>query len=95
MFAETRDLGRTDHNPIRLEGQIRELSWDGESVTIRIHRDRYPMLATEHVRVRTRDGHRIGVRDLQVGDHIRVQGEQRRDHIDVYGITLLRRDERR
>ncbi|HEU4522863.1 MAG TPA: hypothetical protein VFT12_12725 [Thermoanaerobaculia bacterium] len=91
--AETRPDERS--NPIRLEGQIREIGNDGEYIVIRLHRDRYPMLAKGHMRVRTPNGRRMDAGELQAGDSIRVDGELYRDFIYVDRITLLLRVERR
>ena len=91
--AETRPEPGT--NPIQLEGQIRQIGHDGDHVVLRLHRDRYPLLAGPYVRVRSQNGKRIDVRDLQVGDSIHVDGDLQRDVIVVERITLLRRIERR
>ena len=91
--AESRPDQRS--NPIRLEGQIREIGIDGDYVVIRLHRDRYPMLAKWNLRVRTNDGRRMDAADLQAGDNIRIDGELYRDFIYVDRVTLLLRVEHR
>jgi hypothetical protein len=91
--AETRP--ESGANPIRLEGQIREIGADGDHIVIRLHRDKYPLLVGPSVRARWQNGKRIDVRDLQSGDSIRVDGDLRRDVIVVDRITVLRRIERR
>ena len=91
--AETRPEPGT--NPIRLEGQIREIGADGDHIVIRLHRDKYPLLVGPYVRARWQNGKRIDVRDLQSGDSIRVDGDLQRDAIVVERITLLQRIERR
>ena len=82
-------------NPIRLEGQIRELAWEGERLTIRLHRDRYPIVAYEETRVRWFNGLRSHARELRKGDSIRVEGNQERNQIVAGDITILQRDEHR
>jgi len=84
-----------NNNPIRLEGQIRELTDSGGGVTIRLHRDRYPIVAHEETRVRWLDGRRAPVSELRVGDSIRVEGNQEQDSITADRITILLRVERR
>src|SRR5687767_10163258 len=87
--AETRHEPGT--NPIRLEGQIREIGTDGDHVVIRLHRDKYPLLVGPSVRARWQNGKRIDVRDLRPGDSIRVEGDLQRDVIVVERMTLLQR----
>ncbi|HEY0155938.1 MAG TPA: hypothetical protein VGF28_01455 [Thermoanaerobaculia bacterium] len=82
-------------NPIQLEGQIREISGTGDGVTIRLHRDRYPIVASSVTRVRWLDGRRARPEDLQNSDSIRVEGDLDRDVIYADRVTILRRDERR
>src|SRR5687767_797070 len=86
--AETRPEPGT--NPIRLEGQIREIGADGNHVVIRLRRDKYPLLVGPYVRARWQNGKRIEVRDLRSGDSIRVDGDLQRDVIVVERITVLR-----
>ena len=93
------------NNPIRLEGQIREITIGEDArngddvqnitVAIRLHRDRYPIIATNATRVRWLDGPRALATDLQVGDSIRVEGNLERNEILADRITILLRIERR
>jgi len=94
-FADDRDLTKTQRNPIRLEGQIREVAESREGLTIRLHRDRYPILASSITHVRWNDGHRADVHELRVGDSIRVEGEQDGNVIRAERVTILMRIEHR
>jgi hypothetical protein len=82
-------------NPIRLEGQIREVTVAGDYVTIRLHRDRYPIVASGATRVRWLDGHRALASELQIGDSIRVEGNLERNEIRADRVTILQRIEHR
>lgn len=82
------------NSPIRLEGQIREITSSGGEMVIRLHRDRYPIIAT-HARVRWRDGAHAHRTDLQVGDSIHVEGNQEPKEIIADRITILLRIEHR
>lgn len=82
-------------NPIRLEGQIREVTITGDTVIVRLHRDRYPIVATRVTRVRWLDGRRALASDLQKGDSIRVQGHQEKNEIVADRVTILLRIEHR
>jgi hypothetical protein len=83
-------------NAIRLEGQIREITGT-DDVTIRLHRDRYPIYAwcgATHVHWLD-DGRRALLRELEVGDSIRVEGTVEKDVIVATEITILLRIEHR
>ena len=86
---------RRGDNPIRLEGQIREITQTDDGVTIRLHRDRYPIVAHQTTSVCWLDGSRTRVADLQEDDSIRVEGNLERTFISAERITLLRRIEHR
>ena len=78
-------------NPIRLEGQVRELTRTGDTVIIRLHRDRYPIVATRVTRVRWLAGRRARATDLQTGDSIRVEGNLEQNEIVADRVTILLR----
>ena len=82
-------------NPIRLEGQIRQIEQSGDGIVIRLQRGREPLLAHERMRVRSRSYRTLEVRDLLAGDIIRVDGDLDRGIIHVNRVELLRRDEQR
>jgi hypothetical protein len=83
-------------NPIRLEGQIRQITQNGGDVTVRLHRDRYPIVMRAGVtRVRWLDGRRAHPGDLLVGDSIRVEGNLEKNVIYADRVTLLLRIEHR
>lgn len=82
-------------NPIKLEGQIRSVEGSGEAVTIRLHRDRYPIVASSITRVRWNDGRRAHAGELRIGDSIRVEGDLDRDTIYASRVTILMRVEHR
>ena len=88
-FAESRHPNAT--NPIRLEGQVREIRFDGDGVIVRLHRQRHPVVMSGSTRVRWLNGDRGRVADLQTGDSIRVEGNQERDHIAAERVTILLR----
>lgn len=90
-FAETRHPDSTNSNPIRLEGQIREITFDGGGAIVRLHRQRHPVVMDGVTRVRWLNGDRARVADLQTGDSIRVEGNQERDHIAADRVTILLR----
>lgn len=82
-------------NPIRLEGQIREVTITGDTVMIRLHRDRYPIVVSRVTRVRWLDGRRCAATDLQIGDSIRVEGNLEQKEIVADRVTILLRIEHR
>ncbi len=82
-------------NPIRLEGPIRAITHERGSVTIRLHRDRYPIVATRHTRVRWVDGREADLRELRIGDSIRVSGDLDGDVIYAHRVTVLLAPEHR
>jgi hypothetical protein len=94
-IADERHQGGTNDNPIRLEGQIREIAGGDDKITIRLHRDRYPIVTHQATRVRWLDGRRSHADELQVGDSIRVEGNQERTFISADRVTILLRVERR
>ena len=103
-LADNRDLTKTHmrsdspqpgRNPIRLEGQIREVTASEDIVTIRLHRDRYPIVASSGTRVRWNDGRRAHCKELQTGDSIRVEGELEGNVIHAERVTILMRIEHR
>jgi hypothetical protein len=94
-IADERPHGGTGDNPIRLEGQIREITGGEGGITIRLHRDRYPIVTHAGTRVRRLDGRRSHAGELQVGDSIRVEGNLERNRIHADRVTLLLRIERR
>lgn len=83
----------TRSNPIRLEGQIRDVTASGEVITIRLHRDRYPIVTSSETRVRWLDGSRARAAELKKGDSIRVEGELDRNVIYADRVTILLRTE--
>lgn len=100
--ADNRPQNSSNSNPIRLEGQIREITEDSVSVgddvrdeviTIRLHRDRYPIVTSGATKVRWLDGCRVPPGDLRNGDSIRVEGNLERDVIVAEEITILLRIE--
>ena len=94
-IADDRPLLRAS-TPIRLEGQIREVTTSDDGVTLHLHRQRYPILVSCVTRVCWLDGHRERPTDLQVGDSIRVEGNvQRNNVITADHVTILQRDEHR
>ena len=95
--ADSHLLDRRHHtqNPIRLEGQIREIGAGGETFIIRLQRDRYPISVHELTPVRWLDGRRAHAGELQAGDSIRVSGDLDRDVIQAERITILQRVEHR
>ena len=95
--ADTHLLDRRHHagNPIRLEGQIREIVVDGENFLIRLQRDRDPIAVHDQTPVRWLDGTRAHADELRVGDSIRVSGDLDRDVIRAERVTILQRVERR
>ena len=95
--ADNHLLDRRHHtqNPIRLEGQIREIVADGENFLIRLQRDRYPIEVLERTPVRWLDGRRAHAGELQVGDSIRISGDLDHDVIRAERVTILQRVEHR
>ena len=95
--ADNALLDRRHHaeNPIRLEGQIREIVVDGENFLIRLQRDRYPIAVHELTPVRWLDGRRAHAHELKVGDSIRISGDLDRDVILAERVTILQRVEQR
>lgn len=87
--------GQERANPIRLEGQIREIASTEDGVTIRLHRDRYPIVASSITRVHWLDGRRARPKDLQNGDSIRVEGDLDKNVIYADRVTILMRVEHR
>lgn len=87
------DRGGDPQNPIKLEGQIRSVEGSGDAVTIRLHRDRYPIVASSVTRVRWNDGRRAQAGELRKGDSIRVEGDLDRDTIYASRVTILMRVE--
>jgi hypothetical protein len=92
-LADSRGSQRS--NPIKLEGQIREIASSDDGVTIRLHRDRYPVVATSVTRVHWLDGRRARPRDLQNGDSIRIEGDLDKNVIYAERVTILMRVEHR
>src|SRR5690349_16523849 len=88
------DTGAQNPNPIRLEGQIREIAYEYEGVTLRLHRDRYPIHLSEATHVRWLDGRRATANELMKGDSIRVAGDLEKNVIHAQRVTSLRLDDR-
>lgn len=84
-----------NRNPIRLEGQIRAIAYTYDGVTLRLHRDRYPIFLGEAARVRWLDGRRATANELMKGDSIRVEGDLDANVIHAERVTILQRDEHR
>ena len=75
-------------NPITIESQIKDVSIDGDTVTIHLYRQPYDFVVAKWVRVRALDGQRLYAEDLEAGDNVHVEGDL--DHTVVYlrHITL-------
>jgi hypothetical protein len=84
-----------NRNPIRVEGQIREITYGYAGVTVRLHRDRYPIFLGDTARVRWLDGRKAAANELLKGDSIRVEGDLDANVIHAERVTILQRDEHR
>jgi hypothetical protein len=89
------ETGTAVQNPIIIESQIRDISFDGDAVIIHLFRQPYDIVADRELHVRTLDGRCMYARDLEPRDNIHLLGDL--DHSVVYArsITLQLRVEHR
>ena len=84
------------HNPITVAGPIREISREGDIVTIQLTRNKYPVQARAWLPVERADnGKKLYAADLILGDSLEVSGDLERDVVQAEEIKLLLRVERR
>ena len=94
--GETRqETGTAVQNRITIESQIRDVSFDGDEVTIHLFRQPYDIVGDRWVRVKTLDGRRMYVRDLEAGDNVHLEGDLDHSVIYIRHITLQLRAEHR
>jgi len=78
----SRQNGTSLRNPIVIISQIRDVSIDGDTVTIHVYREPHDIVAAKWLRVRAFDGRLMYAEDLQAGDNVQVDGDL--DHQTIY-----------
>jgi len=75
-FGDSRQrTGTTQANPIVVESQIRDVSIDGDVVTIHIYRQPYEFVAPKWLRVRTGNDRTMYAADLVARDNVHIEGD--------------------
>lgn len=96
LFAFAEENQPNVGNPITVSGPIREVTRDGDNVTIWLVRNKYPVSARAWLPVqRTGQGRKMYAADLIVGDSLEVHGDLERNVVYAEKIRLLLRVERR
>ena len=83
------------HTPITTEGQVKDISRDGDFMVIHLEQSHYTIRAVATCKVKTPNGARIFAADLLKGDNIRVEGDADGDQVSGDHVTLLLRIEHR
>ena len=86
--ADSSQRTRTVSNPITIESQIKDVSIDGDTVTIHLYRQPYDFVVAKWVRVRALDGQRLYAEDLEAGDNVHVEGDLDHTVVCLRHITL-------
>ena len=96
LFAFAEEDERNVGNPIVVSGPIREVTRDGDNVTIWLVRNKYPVITRAWLPVKkTGQGRKMYAADLIVGDSLEVHGDLDRNVVYAEKIRLLLRVERR
>jgi hypothetical protein len=82
-------------NPITVEGQIQDITRDGDAYVLRLFRQKYVFVAYPSTYVRIKDGDRIDIAELRPEDSVHLAGDLDHDVVYSHRIIVLGRIEHR